>query len=453
MLSALQNPLILNRIFTSLAEPLSVESKSPDISTLFSAAQVSKKWNYEANKIIWHEPPISALLRIEENKRQKFADFTEELSFNGDDECHAKVYQQLGSLKWPKLERLSFDASDENIPERIAKFITPGLKKLAIYGGPIDDMFLKLVADTCNHLHSVTIDNPRQRVSVAGITNFLNHRKDTLREFVCLYGMEYITTPEVILTLSKICGLRNLGLGGLIHSHWIPEKSFPALRKIQLLIEAKATGILGTINTLESLALRIDGDCSQVFANLISLQKLIDVEVFSQSGTIRPEHVLSVCRNNPNLQSLVIISENGTTSLPATDEDIIALASTLPKLDNLRLEVLSGNQITQNVIATIAAKCPKLEILALFGGNFDLCAIPEGIPCFQHLEELELAELIEGDIEQNVKVIQTLFPFVDGPFVESEGEWVTLLKEKLEVNASDRGHVEVDTDDHDNPEE
>ncbi|OLL22418.1 hypothetical protein NEOLI_001765 [Neolecta irregularis DAH-3] len=450
MLSALQNPLILNRIFTSLAGPLSAE---PDFNTLFSAAQVSKKWNYEANKIIWHEPPIPALLQIEKNERQKFADFTEELSFNGDDECHANVYQQLGSLKWPKLERLAFDASDENTSERIAKFIVPGLKRLEIYGGPIDDSFLKLVAETCSHLHSVTIDNPRQGVSITGITYLLNCRKDTLKEFVCLYGMDYITTPEMILTLSHICGLRSLGLGGLIRSHWIPQKSFPELRKIQLLIEAKVTGILSTIGSLENLALRIEGDCSEVFANLKSLNKLADVEVFSQNGTIRPNDLLTVCRNNPDIKSLVIIPENGTTSLPATEEDIIALINTLPKLDTLRLQVLSGNQVTQDIIATIALKCPKLKILALSNGNFDLCKIPETAPCFEHLEELELAELIEGDIEKNVKVMQTLFPFVDGPFAESEEEWITLLKKKLAVTVGDRDDVEVDTDDPDNPEE
>jgi hypothetical protein len=105
-------------------------------------------------------PPIAALAAItvqnDAKRLQLYADGIRSLEFSGEDCNHHRLFRDV---KFPKLERISIDASEENEGSLLEPYLQPNLKVFEFYGGRISDDFLEKlqVSSAClTWFHSLT---------------------------------------------------------------------------------------------------------------------------------------------------------------------------------------------------------------------------------------------------------------------------------------------------------
>ncbi len=103
---------------------------------------------------------ISALALLAQEDPQKLqlhADKIRHLEFYGDDAMHHGLFKHI---RFPMLERISLDASDQNNEKLLESYLQPALKDFLFYGGPISDTFLEKLQVCISYLLSFVISSP-----------------------------------------------------------------------------------------------------------------------------------------------------------------------------------------------------------------------------------------------------------------------------------------------------
>ncbi|OTA89373.1 hypothetical protein M434DRAFT_14587 [Hypoxylon sp. CO27-5] len=156
-------------------------------------------------------PSISALANIAEQEPQNiqfYLDKIVHLQFFGDDAIYHELFR---GLKFPNLEVLSLDANDLNNDESLEPYLQPKLKSFRFYGGPISDVFLEKLQDSCPQLEELLIDNPRDLISPDGFLRFLDDAK-SLKHVMVVCGMERVIADSVFIALATRHDLETLEL-------------------------------------------------------------------------------------------------------------------------------------------------------------------------------------------------------------------------------------------------
>jgi hypothetical protein len=81
-----------------------------------------------------------ALLQQDPQQLQLRADKIRHLEFDDDDFTHHALFKHI---RFPMLERIVLDASDQNDEKLLEPYLQPALKNFIFYGGPISDTFLE----------------------------------------------------------------------------------------------------------------------------------------------------------------------------------------------------------------------------------------------------------------------------------------------------------------------
>ena len=85
-------------------------------------------------------PTLALLAEQDLQQLQHRAESLRSLEFAADDAMHHGAFR---GIKFPVLERLVLDASDQNEEEFLMPYLQSALKEFLFYGGPISDRFLE----------------------------------------------------------------------------------------------------------------------------------------------------------------------------------------------------------------------------------------------------------------------------------------------------------------------
>ena len=85
-------------------------------------------------------PTLALLAEQDPQQLQHRAENLRSLEFAADDAAHHGAFR---GIKFPVLERLVLDASDQNEEGSLMPYLQSALKEFLFYGGPISDRFLE----------------------------------------------------------------------------------------------------------------------------------------------------------------------------------------------------------------------------------------------------------------------------------------------------------------------
>ena len=131
MHAALRLPEILAAILSQVADPR----------TLFACVQVSKLWADEASNVLWDQPPILELARVNPtSRRQWYAAKVRRLDCQQTE--GRKDLSFTATTLFPRLSAVCVEAAHLLDEQVSLQFLQSRLQKLEIYGDPISDALL-----------------------------------------------------------------------------------------------------------------------------------------------------------------------------------------------------------------------------------------------------------------------------------------------------------------------
>jgi hypothetical protein len=88
----------------------------------------------------WSASTLALLAQRDPQQLQLHADNIRRLEFLGDDSKHHGLFK---NVRFPTLECIVLDASDQNEEKLLEPYLQPALKEFSFFGGPISDAFLE----------------------------------------------------------------------------------------------------------------------------------------------------------------------------------------------------------------------------------------------------------------------------------------------------------------------
>ncbi|KAL4913562.1 hypothetical protein BDW62DRAFT_220617 [Aspergillus aurantiobrunneus] len=385
-------PEILSRVFWHLRH---------DPPTLQSALLVSKAWAAEATRILWENPPATALTAISPPRRQIYARQIRSLSFNGDED--GAQHSTFRDLEFPRLRCVTIDQFYPTDAQRLwlGQYIQPSLEEFSFYGAQPAEDLLYLLETRCPRLRRVLIDFVFEGVASARLVRFF----DSCRALtsICLPGnMKEVIDGRLLAYLARRDGLEELELGtvlecAMLEEVFATERPFGDIRYLAVNVESRAVPMLvERIRSVRCLTLTLED--SQVNP-LPAVSSLVDLQELQIGYVWQGEWELAdlvALRQLKDLRTLAISPIYDPVAIPAlTDDEFISVFADMSGLEELVLQVQCA--LSAAALTALAERCPGLVVCEL-PGRYDLRGWEDvARPLFPRLRRLELGAVVGGE--------------------------------------------------------
>ncbi|KAI1371606.1 hypothetical protein F4677DRAFT_304878 [Hypoxylon crocopeplum] len=354
-------------------------------------------------------PSVSALAVIAEREPQSLqlhADKVIHLEFFAEDSVHHKLFR---NLRFPNLESLELDASDDNDDAALEPYLQPQLNCLLFYGGPISDAFLEKLQSSCPQLEELLIDNPRDLISPEGFLRFLESAK-ALKQLTLLYGVDRVVTDSVFIALAIRPGLEVFRLQKLVTASLVSkaveeqtrrgasERLFPQL--LELTCVAELDGLAALLPHLSQLTYLDTGlrrgrtethsSVPDISTHCPDLRVLLLEYAPTEDARIPPQTLVKLAEGLHELEQLGISGEKVEVEGFGLAQ-FASMVHALPCLKSLRLAFEC--QLTEAALVETSKSCGTTLTELEIGGSYDLRKL-EGLVLFPRLRSLGLGKLV-----------------------------------------------------------
>ncbi|KAI8965494.1 hypothetical protein F5Y11DRAFT_312483 [Daldinia sp. FL1419] len=355
---------------------------------------------------------LASFAKTEPKNVQAYIDRVTSLEFFADDASHHGLFR---GLKFPNLEAIWLDASDDNDSASLEPYLQPKLKRFVFYGGPISDAFLQKLQVSCPFLEELLIDNPRDLITPDGFLQFL-HGANNLKKVSVMYGMNRAINESVIVALVTKPGLEILEfrepITADLASRIITERSrhgadgtpLPQLR--ELICVAEPGGLANLLPHLSNLT-RLEAtivyegspsaevqDCviHGIGAHCVSLRTLkLEYKAAEGHRIHIPSEALVKLPQGLNKLEGLSISGNGIEAPGFGDRQFADLMQARPNLKILHLRFTCD--LTESALIEVAKSCGTILAELELEGTYNLLNLRESNVLFPQLASIELGEL------------------------------------------------------------
>ena len=380
-------------------------------STLRSALLVNKAWAAEAIRVLWKNPPVSALTALKDrDRRQFYACHVRKLEVrSSEDEKLMTDYSTLREMEFPLLKFIYIHNSSNHPSVRLLAqcCIRPSLEEVHFEGFDLDPTMLYLLRRQCPNLKKIALQvdifyGPGIRALTELIDNCKSMRsihlhtdgseQDLLEEHDFDSEIEFDADDSraqhdrllggLLGSLAYCNGLEELKMNtiheyktfsGVLRSLEQPFKDLRTLT-METLLEERSISLLASKLNPDSLtaldlmfnSITLTTNPLQQIALLVNLQNL---SISYVDVTVR-EYPLSdilPLKNLKRLRSLVI--SNLPFSPELTDEAFIPMVEKWPELEVLHLDLRNGLSTTS--LISLEKHCPRLKDF-ISQGEYDL---------------------------------------------------------------------------------
>ena len=146
-----------------------------DVTALRSALFVNKTWAVEAIRVLWENPPVTALAAIGEDHSQFYARQVRELRFDGDED--GAKHSTFRNLEFPLLNDITIDNFRPDNGEKLwlGQYIQSSMKDFSFYGAEPAEDILHLLETRCPRLRSIAIDFQLEGLTSSRLMKFFDN--------------------------------------------------------------------------------------------------------------------------------------------------------------------------------------------------------------------------------------------------------------------------------------
>ncbi|KAN0087353.1 hypothetical protein V8E54_001041 [Elaphomyces granulatus] len=341
------------------------------------------------------------------------ADKIRHLEFHWDDAMHHQLFKHI---RFPILEHISLDTSDQNDEKSLESYLQPALKNFRFYGGPISDTFLEKLQTSCPQLEELLIDYPHDLISPEGFLRFLDGAH-SLKQIILMYGIDRVVNDDVFFALATRPNLQILKFQKVVNAELMSiaksrqnqnhseRQLFPRLRKLVCTGEIDGLiSLLPHLTQLTHLETTILG--SQVHISLLpeiatycpNLQFLQLEYSTAQDISLSPDELVKLSQALPHLEHLQISGDH--ISAPGLENvHISKISEALPSLKVLELEFECA--LTEAALVEVGKGCGGALTKCQLWGSYNLLTLEESDISFPLLQELILGKLVSSASPEN----------------------------------------------------
>ncbi|KAI0884570.1 uncharacterized protein GGS22DRAFT_163814 [Annulohypoxylon maeteangense] len=397
---------------------------------------------------------ISDLALLAERDPQQFqlrVEGTRSLEFAGDDSVHHVAFR--GS-KFPALERLVLDASDQNDEDSLKPYLQPALKEFSFFGGPISDAFLKTLQESSPGLEELLIDNPRNLISPDGFIRFLSGA-NALKRLSIMYGMDRAITDDVFVALSTLPNLQSLRFTYTVTPELVSFAKSQQLKKCgeaqlfpclnELVCTVHLEGLCGLLPHLRQLS-DLDATILSKDVHSSSLDTFLrDISTYASNlsalklqysetvhASIDPANLVHLAQALTHLQHMEISGDHIRVTGLGTDH-FAKITQALPNLKVLRLAFQCS--LSEAALVELSQTCGGVMTNCELWGSYALHNLEGTGVSLPALQELVLGKLVpptpDGTNDQAVRaarVVKEMAPNLESFDVISEDPFSTLVQ-------------------------
>ena len=386
----MRNVLELPEILRMVLECLRYERYERD--ELFTALQVNKTWYMEVIRILWANPPPSALAAIErDDRRQFYARFIRELNFDSEEKSAIElepVHSAFRNLEFPRLKYIKDSNGYYDGREKrtiiYRQYIQPSLEIFNVSPVSTEGLqdTLDLLSTRCPRLEKFGIGvSLLEETTSVQLMNFFDNCR-SLKAIRLAGHDDYSISDQLLAYFAGFSRLEELSMGkngDRLYKVLEMTNQLQPFRNIRILsllyVDSNSVPLLVEVlknaKSLTELNLGLhDFDTNPLphVSSLVNLQEL-SVTVLCSSNWCRSDFLaLSKLKN---LKVLGICSSGGhdITCPEVTDEDFSSVFENLTELEKLDFGVNCDLSIASlNALGTC---CRKLVTCRMIG-RFDL---------------------------------------------------------------------------------
>ena len=388
-------------------------------SFLFLAMNVNRTWRDQASRVLWEDPPVSALANPElsEDQRKRYATYIRQLHFAHDD--FTTVHWIFGNLRFTQLRYIDIDHSllgdGPDLP--LGQYIQGQLRHLKLRLGRVHHVegVVDLMATRCPNLESVDLRLHQNRWPAAR-EHLINLLDGKSLKTICILDNETRSVDVGLFAyLARYNSLEELTLRAILdaqdfintfndtaNEYLFRNLHYFCFDRIDVACIPLLVSSLRPPHDLVELRLALEGDSVDPL-QYISELKSLQVLCIEYKGHVQwPVNDIRPLRELKNLVNLQIFHSRRVASritcLQLTDQDFASVFETKPSLQRLHFEV-QNNSLTVEAFASLGRYCPQLTHCAL-AGVYDLHTIwrrgngQNHRPHFPQLRSLALSRLV-----------------------------------------------------------
>lgn len=372
-----------------------------DTTALRSALLVNKTWAVEAIRVLWNNPPVTALAAIGENRRQFYAGQVRELNFDGDED--GAKHSTFRNLEFPLLNDITIDNFRLDNGEKLwlGQYIQSRMKDFRFYGAEPAEDILHLLETRCPRLRSIVIDFQLEGLTSSRLMKFF----DTFKFLTSIFlpsNMKDIIDSRLLDYLAHYDGLKDLELGKFLGYGMLDkilegtEQPFRDIQYLAVEIESKTVPLLvERIRSVLALILAIGDSRNNPLPHVSSLVNLQKLHIGYEEQVEWAGIDFLALKNLKKLRRLNISSTYPIASPTLTDTEFIPIFENMSQLEELVFQVKCA--LSTAAITSLGEHCPRLIACDLLG-SYDLhCWKSIKRPIFPQLLQLKLGTATYGE--------------------------------------------------------
>lgn len=348
--------------------------------SLLPAILVNHLWADAATSILWKQPPNpSALARIQDDRRQFYANKVEHLLLCDPQAESDNEYEYLRDLEWPRLKNLELNFDWQLHQHNLRGLLSTGLESLAVtgaqYGGSsyVAQVTLPALLGPCQKLKRIAFGpdtfSPEDPIHASVLAHLFDPLLDL--EDVDVLMSNIVGKDLLFGHLSKYQALKSLAIDldpglrilPLFSGPSALQRPFSSLERLQIVCDPEiALALPSHLFTLRELRLAIERQSSTEIR--LSDLSILDDVVKS----------LLVCPNldllEVNVGTLAVGFPTAQLNIPVGGAALVKLAACCPRLRNIDLAALDPSSIDGSGISSVHFEdfcrgLPNLEELSL----------------------------------------------------------------------------------------
>lgn len=375
-----------------------IEYLRDDVTALRSALLVNKTWAVEATRVLWENPPVTALAAIGEDRRQFYACHVRELSFSGDEE--GAKHPTFRNLEFPQLNNITvgYFRPDNGEMLWLGQYIQSSMKNFSFYGTEPAEDILHLLETRCPLLRSIVIDFHFEGLTSDRLMKFFDNCN--FLTSICLpSNVKYIIDSRLLAYLAHYDGLKDLELGKFLGYGMLDkilegaERPFRNIRYIAIEIDSKTVPLLvAKVKSVLILILTLGGSRINPLPHVSSLVNLQELHIGYKWQVEWAGTDFLALGHLKNLRRLDVSS---ITSPTLTDTEFIPTFENMSQLEELVFQVQCV--LSTAALTSLGEHCPRLITCDLLG-SYDLCCWKSiKKPIFPQLLVLKLGTATYGE--------------------------------------------------------
>ena len=350
---------------------------------LFQALLVNWLWFAAASRVLWRVPPVSALAKVREDERQKYATHIRQLYFKGNED--RALHSIFRNLRFPQLRYIDIDhvlfETEQFLP--LGQYIQGQLKHFKFCGYRAVEDVVDLLTARCPNLESVDLGfKNRWRPSSEYLIRFFDDK--SLKSICINHHMTESVDRKLVAYLSSYNSLEKLTLWTPLDTQRLngafnPNEyiHFPNLRYLDLQINVsyipQLVKSIQPTNNLIELHLTAEGDSVNPLPHVCELKSLKVLCIHYLRPAQWPVIDILALTGLPYLFILRITSlgvlDTNLECPQLTDQTFAYVLQSKQFLRELVFEVRSN--LTVEAIVCLGMYCRQLRVCQL-SGLYDL---------------------------------------------------------------------------------